>query len=114
MQEIGWSRALALLFSRDSLRALAAEVLMTISHRGWTGHDTYFVTASAADKKSLLQSGRMADLFLELLRHYRGQHKYLLHEFVVMPNHFHLLLTPEVTLERALQLIKGTRHPAKR
>ena len=24
-----------------------------------------------------------------------------------MPNHFHLLLTPEVTLERALQLIKG-------
>ncbi len=33
--------------------------------------------------------------------------KYLLHEFVVMPDHFHVLLTPQKTLERAMQLIKG-------
>jgi putative transposase len=39
--------------------------------------------------------------------HYRGQGKYLLHEFVLMPDHFHLLLTPTLTLERAVQLIKG-------
>ena len=31
----------------------------------------------------------------------------MLHDFVVMPNHFHLLITPQETLERALQLIKG-------
>ena len=33
----------------------------------------------------------------------------LLHEFVIMPNHFHLLLTPaaEIPLEKALQFIKG-------
>jgi putative transposase len=31
----------------------------------------------------------------------------LLHEFVLMPNHFHLLITPTLSLERALQLIKG-------
>ncbi len=50
----------------------------------------------------------MASLFLEVLYRYREQKKYLLHEFVLMPNHFHLLLTPEeITLERALQLIKG-------
>jgi len=30
-----------------------------------------------------------------------------LHEFVLMPDHFHLLITPLSTLERALQLIKG-------
>jgi len=30
-----------------------------------------------------------------------------LHEFVLMPDHFHLLVTPLFTLERALQLIKG-------
>jgi REP-associated tyrosine transposase len=32
-----------------------------------------------------------------------------LHEFVVMPNHFHLLLTPgeTTTLEKAVSLIKG-------
>jgi putative transposase len=80
---------------------------MTIPYRGWTGHDTYFITASATDKKPLLQSDRMAGLFVDVLYHYRADHKYLLHEFVVMPNHFHLLITPEVTLEKALQLIKG-------
>ena len=49
----------------------------------------------------------MARLFLEVLQHYRLQNKYLLHEFVLMPDHFHLLITPTETLERALQLIKG-------
>ena len=33
---------------------------------------------------------------------------YLLHAYVVMPDHVHLLLTPtEITLERTMQLIKG-------
>jgi putative transposase len=49
----------------------------------------------------------MARLFLEVLQHYRLQNKYLLHEFVLMPDHFHLLITPTETRERALQLIKG-------
>jgi putative transposase len=49
----------------------------------------------------------MARLLLDVLFHYRSQEKYLLHEFVLMPDHFHLLLTPLLTLERALQLIKG-------
>jgi putative transposase len=49
----------------------------------------------------------MANLLLEVLLHYRSQQRYLLHEFVIMPDHFHLLLTPTLTLERALQLIKG-------
>jgi putative transposase len=49
----------------------------------------------------------MARLFIDVLLHYRQQDKYLVHEFVVMPDHFHLLLTPIETLERALQLIKG-------
>jgi putative transposase len=50
----------------------------------------------------------MARLFVDTLLGYRDQGKYLLHEFVVMPNHFHLVLTPgEVTLERSMQFIKG-------
>lgn len=37
-----------------------------------------------------------------------GFRRYLLHEFVVMPDHFHLILTPTgITLERAMQCIKG-------
>jgi putative transposase len=49
----------------------------------------------------------MAGLFIEVLFHYRGLEKYLLHEFVVMPDHFHLLITPVESLERSMQLIKG-------
>jgi putative transposase len=87
--------------------ALAAEVPMAAPHRGNTGFGTYFITASTFQKQSLFQSDKMANLILETLFNYRSQQKYLLHEFVIMPDHFHLLLTPTQTLERALQLIKG-------
>jgi putative transposase len=80
---------------------------MAAPPRGNTGYSCYFITASAFQKQKLLQSDRMARLFLEVLQHYRLQNKYLLHEFVLMPDHFHLLITPTETRERALQLIKG-------
>jgi len=38
---------------------------------------------------------------------YRRQGCLELHAFVLMPEHVHLLFTPALTLERALQLIKG-------
>ena len=48
-------------------------------------------------------------MMMDLLEHYREQKKYALHEFVIMPDHLHLLITPrqETSLERAVQLIKG-------
>ena len=49
----------------------------------------------------------MAGLFVDVLLLYRQKQKYLLHEFVVMPDHFHLLITPLESLERAMQMIKG-------
>jgi REP-associated tyrosine transposase len=57
----------------------------------------------------LLQSDRSARLFVKVLYEYRSQGKYRLHEFVVMPDHFHLLLTVDsnLTIERAVQFIKG-------
>ncbi len=80
---------------------------MTAPFHGNTGQGCYFITASTFQKQRLLQSERMARLFTDVLLHYRQQGKYLLHEFVVMPDHFHLLISPTLTLERALQLIKG-------
>ena len=82
---------------------------MIIPYRGNTGNGTYFITASAYQKMCLLQSDRMADLFVDVLYWYRDQHKFLVHEFVVMPNHFHLLITPGAgfSLERAIQFVKG-------
>jgi len=80
---------------------------MAAPPHGNTGHGCYFITASTFQKRQLLQSDRMKKLLLDVLFHYRHEQKYLLHEFVLMPDHFHLLITPAVTLERAMQLIKG-------
>ena len=69
---------------------------------------TYFITAQTWERRDLLHSASLARLFLETLYHYREESRYQLHEFVLMPNHFHLLLTPSsITLERAVQLVKG-------
>jgi putative transposase len=70
---------------------------------------TYFVTATTFERRFLLQGSIMAGLFIETMFRYRDHNRFLVHAFVVMPNHFHGLLTPceEVTLERMMQLIKG-------
>jgi putative transposase len=73
------------------------------------GSQTYFVTAKSWAGRSIFQSERSASLLIETLFHYRAKGKYQLHEFVVMPDHIHLLLTPapELTLERVMQFVKG-------
>ena len=59
-------------------------------------------------RRSLFQVEKIARLFIEVLFDYHRQKKYLLHEFVVMPDHFHLILTPiGISLERAMQFVKG-------
>ncbi len=74
-----------------------------------SGERTFFVTASTWGKRNLLQSSRTAELFIRTLYEYREQGKYLLHEFVVMPDHFHVLLTvhADTTIEKVVRLIKG-------
>jgi putative transposase len=59
-------------------------------------------------RRDLFQVEKIARLFVENMLGYREQKKYLLHEFVVMPDHFHLILSPTgITLERSIQLVKG-------
>jgi REP element-mobilizing transposase RayT len=52
---------------------------------------------------------RVAEILVQRILACRDRAAYLLHEFVVMPNHFHILLTPgeATSLEKAVQLIKG-------
>ena len=73
------------------------------------GARTFFVMSSIAGKRNLLQSDRSARLFIRVLYDYCAQGKFRLHEFVVMPDHFHVLLTIDagMTIERVVQLIKG-------
>jgi putative transposase len=66
------------------------------------------VTTQCAARQRLLQSDRAAQMLLHVLYSYAAQKKYLLHQFVVMPNHVHLILTPnQISIERAMQFIKG-------
>jgi putative transposase len=70
---------------------------------------TYFVTSRTWESRQLFIKPQVCDIVIETLLHYRDQRNYLLHSFVLMPDHFHLLLTPgpDVALERAVQFVKG-------
>jgi len=72
-------------------------------------HRTFFVTTVTWQRTPIFRNGEKAGLMLDVLAHYQDQKKYVLHEFVVMPDHLHLLITPapDISLERAMQFIKG-------
>jgi REP-associated tyrosine transposase len=79
-----------------------------LTHRtspGWT----YFVTTKAWQNVSVFQVLESAEIVVRKILEYRDKQNYMLHEFVLMPNHLHLLVTPyeSVSLEKAVQLIKG-------
>jgi putative transposase len=67
---------------------------------------TYFVTSNTAERRPFFRHERWAGLFIESLYGYRPE-RFLIHGFVVMPDHFHLLITPKENLERAVQCVKG-------
>jgi putative transposase len=67
---------------------------------------TYMITSSTWVRRALFSREIWATLLIDTLYHYRGT-VYLLHEFVVMPDHLHVILTPNTTLEKAIQFIKG-------
>ena len=69
----------------------------------------FFVTTVCHDRNPVFRSPRVCELFMKNTLAYRDGGKFLLHEFVLMPDHCHFLLTPGrlVTLERVMQFIKG-------
>jgi putative transposase len=70
---------------------------------------TFLVTAVTAQRHSLFQVTATAELLQQTILDYRSQGRFLLHAFVIMPDHFHALITPapDVSLEKAMQFIKG-------
>jgi putative transposase len=77
----------------------------TREHATNAGH-TYMVTSATSDRQGHFRNERWARLLIDTLYHYRGS-AYLLHEFVIMPDHIHVLITPLTNLEKAVQFIKG-------
>jgi len=57
----------------------------------------------------LFGNSAVASIVEQTILRYREQGHYLIHRYVVMPDHLHLLLTPgrATTLEKSVQLIKG-------
>ncbi len=57
----------------------------------------------------LLQSERNATLLIDVLRSCVAERRFKLLDFVIMPDHIHLLVTvPDgMTIEKAMQLVKG-------
>jgi putative transposase len=64
------------------------------------------ITPPTWGRRSLFGREPWARLLIDTFYHYRGT-AYLLHEFVIMPDHIHLILTALTSLEKAVQFIKG-------
>lgn len=59
--------------------------------------------------RRILQSERNAELLIDVLRSLVAERKFELRDFVIMPDHLHLILTVHdgMTIEKAMQMIKG-------
>jgi putative transposase len=70
---------------------------------------TFFATSRTYMGKRLLQSERNAGLLIDVLRTLVAERRITMHDFVIMPDHIHLLMTvdEDFTIEKAMQLIKG-------
>lgn len=66
----------------------------------------YFVSTQTVGRTPFFRHEQWARLMVAILEHY-SDNDYVLHAYVIMPDHLHLLLTPSVSLERSMQLIKG-------
>lgn len=67
------------------------------------------MTSNTAQGRHLLQAERLANLLIDVLRTNTLQGRFRVHDFVVMPDHIHVLLSIDgaTSIERAVQLIKG-------
>jgi putative transposase len=70
---------------------------------------TFSVTSVTQGRRAVLQSAAMAELLMSFMAENREEGRFPLHEFALMPDHIHLLITPaeRVPLEKAVQYIKG-------
>ena len=93
---------------------LSAPVMAIPSRRSETHEPpqhtrTFFVTAKTSMGRRLLQSERAAALLVDVLRTCVAAGRSRVLDFVVMPDHVHLLISvgPGISIEKAMQFIKG-------
>ena len=67
------------------------------------------MTSHTWQRRPLFSKMEPAQVLLDQILACRDRGYYLLHAFVIMPDHFHALLTPsdDTSLEKAMQMVKG-------
>ena len=80
------------------------KALLRFHHTG----DWHFITCSCYRRQKFFDSVRRRDLFLEILEQVRAKYEFVVAGYVVMPEHFHLLISePRVKkLSRVMQVLK--------
>ncbi len=70
---------------------------------------TFFVSSRTAESAPLFRKEKLAELFVRVILDNRDKNRMQIHEFVIMHDHFHILLTPapEHSLEKCIQFLKG-------
>lgn len=70
---------------------------------------TFFVTSVTHSRRAIFTIAQNAYLFVDVIQQCRREEKFRLHAFVVMPEHFHILMTPadNLSLEKCVQFVKG-------
>jgi putative transposase len=69
----------------------------------------YFVTTDTWQRQRIFIQPRAAEIVIDQLLDCRERGFFKLHAFALMPEHLHVLITPnrETSLEKAVQMIKG-------
>lgn len=68
---------------------------------------SYALTTSTSERHRLFQRTEIAELMISTIFRYRDGGRFLIHGFVVMPDHIHVALTTQEPIESAAKLIKG-------
>jgi REP element-mobilizing transposase RayT len=82
--------------------------------------DLHFITCSCYQRKPWLDTGERRDLFLRILEEVRKEHRFVVLGYVVMPEHFHLLIsepqvgTPSTTMQSVKQRFAQRVVPRRR
>jgi putative transposase len=78
--------------------------------RYYGADDLHFITCSCYKRRPWLDTPSRRDLFLKILEDVRKQHRFVVLGYVIMPEHFHLLMTePQLgDPSTAMQSLKQT------
>ena len=106
-QNVG-CRVLALFARAGSTVTCTMAFMPSGLHRTYGAHHRHFVTCSCYHRLPKLRSQPARDCFLSILEETRQHYRFVVVGYVVMPEHFHLLMTePEVgTPSTAMQVLK--------